>query len=78
MIRAFSGKNIHHANTGSGHFGNRPKLLAIEPNSSFEMNLALEEVLDDADDGLTPTQGDHAYVKGAPIGLDEPIPMEFI
>ena len=40
------------------------------------MNLAIEEVIDD--DGLTPTQGDDAYAKGAPVGLDEPIPIEYI
>ena len=43
------------------------------------MNLAIEEVIDDVDDGLTPTQGDdNAYAKGAPVGLDEPIPIEYI
>ena len=42
------------------------------------MNLAIEEVIDDEDDGLTPTQGDEAYEKRVPIGLDEPIPLEYI
>ena len=42
------------------------------------MNLAIEEVIDDDDENVTPTQGGDAYAKTAPVGLEEPMTIEYI
>ena len=44
------------------------------------MNLAIEEVIADGDDSdsVTPTQGDDAYAQKAPVGLEEPMTIEYI
>ena len=42
------------------------------------MNLAIEEVIGDDDDGMTPTQGGNAYANKASVRLEEPMTIEYI